>query len=152
MPWAIQDFIPSPLTVEWKNDAQLKQAFAKALNEGKNAFEAACLVFGKETNKALWASTNWINDELVIEEKQKYIEDEEKPVLLNKEQLSLKLLAFADDKVLYNGNEIYAAEAKDRLAALKLYSEIQGYINNKTEINTNFNTKNNFMEIRFVEP
>ena len=157
IPWTAHNFIPLPLIVimDWKNDPDLKKRFAIALAEGNNPFEAGCEVFGKETNKALWASQNWLNDEIVTETKQEYAEIIASPKqnLLDKEQLSLKLLAFADERLEYNGNSVYAAEAKDRLAALKLYSEIQGYINNKTEINNNnFNTKNNFMEIKFVEP
>lgn len=159
-PWAIRDFIVQPQVIvvgindDWKNNIELKRQFAIALAEGNNPFESACIVFGKETNKALWASQNWINDPIVTETKQEYTEiATPKRVLLDKDALSLRLLTFSEEKLTYNGNEIYAAEAKDRLAALKLYAEICGFINNKTEINNNnFNTKNNFMEIKFVEP
>lgn len=151
----IANFIVAPpQATNWKDDAELKQAFGIALAQKfKNPFEAACSIFGKETQKALWASTQWLNDPIVAEAKKNYTDVvTEKVEIPTKEQLSIRLLTFAEEKVLVNGNELYAAEAKDRLAALKLLAELQGYINNKTEINNTINNRPNFMEIRFVEP
>lgn len=139
----------------WKVDVELKKQFAIALANNKDSpFKAGCEVFGKETNKALWASVNWRDDPVVTETKQEYAEVITVPtVLLDKDQLAARLLEFSEETLIFNGETRYAAEAKDRLAALKLFAEIQGFINNKTEINNNNNfTKNNFMEIKFVEP
>lgn len=159
MPWGKPDiFVPIPLilTVKddyWKEDKELKTQFAVALCEGNKPFEAACLVFGKETNKALWASTNWLNDPVVIQAKQEFSKvEDDTPKILDKTELSLRLLSFSEEKVIYNGNEVYAAEAKDRLSALKLYAEIQGFVNNKTEINNTVNNNNRLLEIKLVEP
>lgn len=161
MPFGLEPsvFIVKPFNVtvvvkSWQDDNELKQAFGIELAKNhKNAFIAACEVFGKETQKALFASVNWINDPVVIEAKQNYIgvvASSQK--ILDKTELSLRLLLFSEEKIVYNGNEVYAAEAKDRLSALKLYAEVQGFINNKAEINNTINNAPQFMEIRFVEP
>lgn len=150
----ICNFIVTPPQVtSWKDDEELKQAFGIALAQGfKNSFEAACSIFGKETNKALWASTKWVDDPIVTKAKEEYnavttAED----ILLDKDALSRKLLAFAEDKIFFNGNEVYSAEAKDRLAAYKLYADIRGFISKET-INNTINNSPKFMEIKFVEP
>lgn len=152
----IANFIVTPIQVtSWKDDCELKQAFGIALAQNfKNSFEAACSIFGKETQKALWASTKWLDDPEVIKAKEEYNAVTTAPdILLDKVGLSRKLLAFADEKVIFNGNSVFAAEAKDRLAALKLYAEIQQFIGkNEINNNNNFYQANNRMEIVFVEP
>jgi hypothetical protein len=151
-------FIAQPIVVEaksnWKDDADLKKCFAIALLTEKTPFEAGCKVFGNETNKALFAAANWVNDPIVVEAKQNYTESSEKPQkLLDREELSARLLAFSEDKITFNGNLVYAAEAKDRLAALKLYADIQGFTKPPSvEINNNNKIENNFLKIKFVEP
>lgn len=158
MPFGYAPEVFEPLfvgvVVDWRNDVELKKAFAIALINAANAFDAACKIFNKETNKALFAAANWINDPVVIEAKQNYIEagEQEPEKLLDKEQFCRTLLKFSTEKILYNGNEVYAAEAKDRLKALELYGKAQNFINDKTEINNNNIQQNRFMEIRFVEP
>lgn len=150
----ICNFIVTPPQVtSWKDDEELKQQFGVALaNNFKNSFEAACSIFGKETNKALWASTKWLDDPIVTKAKEEYnaVTTAEEN-LLDKIGLSRKLLAFADEKIIFNGNSVFAAEAKDRLAALKLYADIQGFISKET-INNTINNSPKFMEIKFVEP
>lgn len=155
-PWLTQKvFIALPIVEkDWQNDQDLKAAFGIELaKDHANAFIAACVVFPKETQKALYASTQWLNDPIVIEAKENYneaVKPEEK--ILDKDQLSLKLLAFSEDKIDYNGNLVYSAQAKDRLKALELYAKIRGFINDKAEINNTINNSNRFMEIKFVEP
>lgn len=155
-PWLNQSvFIALPIVEKnWQNDEQLKIAFGIELAKGhSNPFVAACEVFEKETNKALFISTNWINDPIVIEAKNnfnKVTSSQEK--ILDRDELSLKLLTFSEEKINFNGNEVYAAKGADRLRALELYAKIQGLISDKTEINNNINNNNKFMEIRFVEP
>lgn len=159
MPYGLEPsvFVPTPILgflVIWKDDPELKKLFGIELAKNhKNSFEAACIVFPNEANKALWASTNWVNDPIVIEAKENYTGvTGPSTVLLDKAQLAATLLEFSREKINYNGNLVYAAEAKDRLSALKLYAEVQGFINNKTEINNNIHNNNNRMEIVFVEP
>ncbi len=145
--------VTAPQVTSWKDDVELKQSFGIALAQNfKNPFEAALSVFGKETNKALYASTRWLEDEIVLQAKNDYnAVTTTEELLLDKRQLSLKLLAFAEEKIFFNGNEVYAAEAKDRLAALKLYADVQGFISKDT-INNTINNSPKFMEIKFVEP
>lgn len=159
MPYGFEPsvFIPTPIVgflVIWKDDPELKKLFGIELAKNhKNNFEAAVAVFPNEANKALYASTNWVNDPIVIEARENYTEiTTPQTVLLDKGQLAATLLEFSKEKITFNGNEVYAAEAKDRLKALELYAKIQGFINDKTEINNNINNSNKFMEIRFVEP
>lgn len=152
----ICNFIVTPAQVtSWKDDAELKQQYGCALAQSfKNPFEAACSIFDKETQKALFVSVNWINDPEVLKAKEEYNAVTTAPdILLDKVGLSRKLLAFADEKINFNGNSVFAAEAKDRLAALKLYAEIQQFIGkNEINNNNNFYQANNKMEIVFVEP
>lgn len=155
MPFGFPDkFFVQPIVgalIFWQNDAEKKRLFGLELSKNKNAFEAACSVFPEDTSKALWASVHWLADPIVIDAKvnglQKSIALEP---LLDKEALCRKLLSFSDDKVTFNGNEVYSAEAKDRLKALELYAKIQGFID-QPDINNN-NFINNEMVIKFVEP
>jgi hypothetical protein len=154
----ITNFIVTPPQVtnvipSWKDDEELKQAFGIALAQNfKNSFEAACSIFGKETNKALWASTKWLEDPVVIKAKEEYSAiTAVKEELLDKAALSRKLLEFSEERIIFNGENRYAAEAKDRLAALRLYADIQGFIA-KDSISTTINNQPRFMEIKFVEP
>ncbi len=148
----VQPIAQAPVTWKnWQEDEALKEQFGIALEKSGNAFEAGCIVFGKETNKALWVSKNWINDPVVLKTKEDLAEiAQDKKSLLDKSELSLTLLEFSKERVEFNGNVVYAAEAKDRLKALELYAKIQGFINDKPEINNNF-TKNNVLQIEFVE-
>ena len=139
--------------VDWRNDPELKKAFGLALLNASTAFEAACKVFDKETNKALFAAANWVNDPIVLAAKEANTKIDETEKLIDKEQFCLTLLQFSREKITYNGNEIYAAEAKDRLKALELYAKAQGFINEKTtEIHNSNVQQNRFIEIQFVEP
>lgn len=142
-----------PIVVQaYQTDENLKKQFGIELAKSTNPFEAACKVFGEETNKALWASFNWINDAVVVASRDIYLKtlDLDKP-LLDKEQLAAKVLALADEKTLKNGFVIPALEAKDRIAALKLYSEIAGYTG-KVEIDNSKNITLNEMTIKLVKP
>lgn len=156
MPFGFPDtFTAKPLVtapVRWQDDADKKRLFGLELaKNNKNAFECACLIFGKDTSKALWASINWPNDQIVIDARVNGEEKVETPSLLDKTQLCVKLLSFADERVIFNGNSVFAAEAKDRLKALELYAKIQGMID-KVDINNNNNFITNEMKITFVEP
>lgn len=153
MPFGWPDtFTPNPISVSWKQDAEKKRLFGLALAKNpKNAFEAAVMIFPQDSSAALWASTYWLNDETVIAAKAGFSEKiEVADSLLDKSQLCHKLLAFADEKVQVNGNILFAAEAKDRLAALKLFAEIQGFIG-KVDLNQTNNYVNNAMKIVLVE-
>lgn len=156
MPWNFPDvFIAKPLTnstVSWKDDLELRRLFGLALAKARNPFEAGCQVFPEDSSAALFVSINWINDPAVIAAK---VDDSETvgiqaAKLLDKNELAAKLLSFADEKISVNGNILYAAEAKDRLAALKLFAEVQGFIG-KVDLNQTNNYVNNAMKIVLVE-
>lgn len=133
----------------WQDDEARKKLYGIELSKGRNnPFQAACVLF-EDTSQALWASQHWINDPVVIAAKNEHkslnAED-----LLDKDALARKLLNFADERD--HTGKFYISEAKDRLAALKLYAEVQGFIG-KIDINASTNTfTNNVMSIRLVKP
>lgn len=132
-----------PPPIEKQNLDHLKQAFAYKLAAKMEPFDAACAVIS-DVGLALWASQNWLNDPAVLaikEQRLKKIENEK--VLLDKNQLAAKALLIADDT---------AQDAKDRIAALKLYSDIAGYTG-KSEINNSINSNNlKVIKLSFVKP
>jgi len=137
---------------DFADDESLKQAFGIELGKGVSAFDAAMETFNQELPKALWASANWIKDPIVQASKDTYIKTlkkAEKP--LDREELLARILSFHDEKL----NGLPLVEAKVRLDALKLYSEILGYtgkvnIDASTNINNSNTTVNNKMEIVLV--
>lgn len=135
-------------TDDWQNDEELKEAFGVELTRHDKPFQAALAIFS-ETGKALWIAQYWLADPIVLRAKSAH-NAAEKSKLLDKDMLALKLLAFAEEKDL--SQRFYVVEAKDRLAAYKLYAEIQGFIGNKIDINASTNTINNVMQIKFVKP
>lgn len=148
-PWAVA----KPIEAQpYQSDENLKKQFGIELAKTPNAFEAGCNVFGEETNKALWVSHHWLSDPVVQASKDAYAKTlalSSPP--LDKEQLAAKVLALADEKILKNGVAIPTIEAKDRIAAFKLYSEIMGYTG---KIDIDASTKNltlNQMTIKLVK-
>lgn len=137
-------FVVEPLQ---SDDTALKSAFGMELAT-KTPFEAACLVCGKDTSKALFIVQNWLNDPIVIEARDKQKESAASNVtLLDKDQLAAKLLRMAEEKD--RNNTFYLLEGKDRLKALDLYAEIKGYKDKKTDIPPVL--LNNQMVIKLVE-
>lgn len=130
---------------DWQQDEDLKRQFAAQLPLHDDAFNAALAVIG-DTGKALWAAKYWANDPIVLAAKAVQRSEE----FLDKAALSARLLKFAEEKD--PSQRFYVVEAKDRLAAYKLYAEIQGFIGNKIDINASTNTINNLMQIKFVRP
>ena len=137
----------------YRTDENLKKAFGIELAKTSNAFEAACKIFGEETNKALWASFNWLNDPLVVANRDIYL----KTLALNsppldRNQIAAKALAIADEKILKNGVMVPTVEAKDRLAAIRLYTDILGYTG-KVEVDNSTKTfTHNEMTIKLLKP
>ena len=152
-PWTVSAS-PShaPEVQAYQTDENLKKQFGIELAKAANPFEAGCKVFGEETSKALWVSFNWLTDPVVVASRDIYLKTVElsKP-MLDKEQLAAKVLALADEKILKNGVMVPTIEAKDRIAALKLYSDIAGFTG-KVEVDAS--TKNfthNEMVIKLVK-
>lgn len=124
----------------------LKKQFALELTKKANPFEAACAIF-KDTKDALWVSQNWINDDIVLAAKDAYNAPKSEK-LLDKNDLSRKLLAFSEEKDPTGRFHIH--DGKDRLSALKLYAEVQGFIG-KVEVDASTkNFTNNTMKIVLV--
>ena len=121
----------------YRTDPEKKRLYGLALATGAKPFEAALKVFD-DTNKALWVSQNWANDPIVLEAKA--IEPVNNEKLLDKEQLASKFLLIFNEKD--PSGRFYANEAKDRIAALKVYAEICGYIG-KVEIDASNKTYRN---------
>lgn len=96
-----------------------KLAFARAwLLEPADPFKAACGIFGTDTAKALRAATFWINDPLVLDEKDRLLDEEGEDAFLPSKTDALQAI-WELSKV---------GEHKDRILALKLYAEVRGYM------------------------
>lgn len=130
----------------WADDEVKKKLFGTELANHDKAFDAACAVFEKTTD-ALWAANNWLFDPIVLAAKNG-VQVTANLNLLDKEALAHKLLKFADEKD--RTGQFYISDAKDRLAALRLYAEIQGYIG-KVDLHST-NNFINAMTIKFVKP
>lgn len=142
--WGLPSTPQAPYKPSWYQDEAKKRAFGTQLAKGHKPLDAALIALGDDLQGSLWAVQNWLRDAIVLETKENV---ENSVNLLDKDQLSVKLLKFADEKI--NGQ--FAHEAKDRLAALKLYGEIQGMMP-KNGIDLSKNTfVNNEMKITFVE-
>jgi hypothetical protein len=148
-PWQTSPTVAAPRP-SYQDDEGLKQQFGIELAKASNPFEAACKIF-VDTSQALWASTYWLADPLVIASRDIYLKTVElNQPPLDRNQLLAKVLALADENILINGVLRPTIEAKDRVAALKLYSEIQGYTG-KVEIdNSVTNNTLNEMTIKLV--
>ena len=158
-PWTIGAIQQAPQasaqpTLEaYQTDEALKKRYGIELAKSSNPFEAACKLFSEEeTNKALWISFHWLVDPVVVASRDIYLKTLElNTPPLDRNQLAAKVLALADEKILKNGVYVPTIEAKDRVAALKLYSEIQGFTG-KVEIdNSVTNNTHNEMTIKLVK-
>lgn len=155
-PWALTaKEAPEPTSQpSYQLDEALKKRYGIELAKANNPFEAACRIFNADdTQKALWISIHWIADPIVAESRDAYLKEAaEKAKPLDREQLAAKVLALSEEKILKNGVYIPTIEAKDRIAALKLYSDILGYTG-KVEIdNSVTNNTLNEMTIKLVKP
>lgn len=132
------------------NAAEKKKSFGVELGKGVQPFQAACNICGQDTQQALWIAANWLNDPEVIANKDLYLKGVQSSAsLLDKEQLAARLLAMAEERNA--SGSFYILDGKDRLSALKLYAEVQGFVGKDKELgNTNF--IHNQISVKFVEP
>jgi len=144
-------YAPAP---SWQSDENLKKQFGIELAKSLTSFDAACKLAGEDTSKALWMNVNWLSDPIVIASRDAYIKTLElSSPPLDRDQLAAKVLALADEKIVSpkTGQPIPSIEAKDRIAAFKLYSEIMGYTG-KVEIDASTkNVTHNEMIIKLVK-
>lgn len=134
-----------PPKPDWHDDEAKKRLFGTRLGKGDKPLDAALLVFDNRMPDALWCVGNWQRDRIVLETRES-VENEIN--LLDKDQLSAKLLRFADEK---SQGGIPLHESKDRLAAYKLYAEIQGMMPKNGIDLSNKTFVNNAMTITLVE-
>ena len=141
-PWSLQPAQqpPNPILEAYQTDELLKKKYGIELAKAVNPFEAACKLFNEaDTHKALWISFHWIGDPVVAASRDVYLKIVELSApVLDRQQIAAKALAIADEKVLKNGVMVPTVEAKDRLAAIRLYSDIIGYTG-KVEIDNSVN-------------
>lgn len=135
---------------EYQNDENLKKLYGVELAKSKNPYEAAKIVLG-ENDRAVWASFNWLSDPVVLASRDIYLKTLEVAVPpLDREQLAAKVLSLAEgEKIKIDGIDRATVEAKDRIAAFKLYSEILGYTG-KVEIDNSTKTFNQNNELKIV--
>lgn len=147
-PWANVVGAATPEVQPYQIDEKLKQAFGIELAKATNAFEAGCKVFGDDTSKALWASCNWLADPVAVSARDIYLKNMElAQAPLDREQLAAKVLKMAEgEHIERNGVKVPTIEAKDRIAAFKLYSDILGYTG-KVEIDNSTNNNLNVKEM-----
>lgn len=143
-PW-IKSVIADTAVASWRDDPDRKRRFAQALQTSPTPFDAALAVFGADTGAALWASVHWLGDPLVQSVKEDVKATKK---ILDKDSLCHKLLNISEEK---SPQGYYIIEPKDRIACLKLYAEIQGYIG-KVEAATFNNFANNNLKVVFVKP
>lgn len=140
---------PWPMSnVAYRNDPEKKKLFGIELAKGLKPFEAGLKVFGEDTGAALWVSQNWTNDPIVLEAQSEQVVKLPSK-LLDKDQLAIKVLQFADERD--QSGRFYINEDRVRLASFELYAKIQGFIG-KTEVTNNNSFTNNVMKIELVAP
>ncbi len=144
-PWVAQSVVADVDTPSWRDDPTKKRLFAQELPKHATPFDAALVVFGRDTAAALWASVHWMADPIVLAAKQDVALNKK---ILDKDALCHKLLNISEEK---SPQGYYLIEPKDRIACIKLYAEIQGYIG-KAEVATFNNFANNNLKVVFVKP
>lgn len=134
---------------DFADDEQLKRLFGIELaKDHPNPFAAASIIL-ENASHALWAANNWISDPIVVATRDAYkAEAETKSLLLDKEALAAKLLKFEAEKNPKNP-AFPLHDSKDRIAVLKLYAEVMGFIG-KFDLSTTNNFSHNEMQIKFV--
>lgn len=127
---------------------EVKTAFGKAINTHKTPFEAACSIWW-DTPTALWAAKFLVNDP-VVQAAKVAGNTSENLKILDRQQLAAKLLDYADE--FDPSGRFRTVEHKDRLAYLRLYAELQGFVG-KVEFNPTINNNTtNVRKIVFVKP
>lgn len=135
---------------EAANDDANKKLFGIELAKCNEAFEAASSLF-KDLPTVLWVSRHWATDPVCLASRDLYLKTIALDVpTLDKTQLAAKVLKFAEEKDTQTNR--YLVEAKDRLGALRLYSDIMGYTG-KIDIDASTkNITNKAMTVVFVSP
>lgn len=132
------------------NEDEKKKSFGIELAKGIQPFQAACNVCGQDTQSALWVANNWLNDPIVIANKDIYLKGVKSAAsLLDSEQLAARLLEMAEER--NQSGTFYILDGKDRIKVLELYAKVRGFTDKDNNTSTN-NFIHNSMTIKFVEP
>jgi hypothetical protein len=149
--WSVKQSAPNKPDFDESDNNKIR--YGQELAKGRTAFEAATAIFGIGQGVSVWVSENWPTDHVVLAAKSAAIQSSVDEIkILDKDQLCAKVLTFVDEKYTSDGVTRYTNEGKDRLAALKLYADLQGFIPKEPAINLNNNINNNALEIVFVKP
>jgi hypothetical protein len=146
IPWQVE-------APAYQSNPKLKNLYGIELAKNDNPLDAAIRIFPDDDAKAMWISDHWVNDPITIAAKDAYLKSLEQVPPLDRTQLAAKVLAISEERVLNSfGRMVHTAEPKDRIAALKLYSDILGYTG-KVEIDNSVkNITNNELTIKLVKP
>lgn len=121
--------------VAWPTDeTALKDTFAELLlRTPSDAFRVACQIFGSDTMRALKASTEWPVDLYVLQKQADLLAEQGDDAFLpTKAELARRIYTVGET----------AGDAKDKLAAYKLYAEVRGFIQKAENVN-NIQVNNN---------
>lgn len=143
----------TPIPPSWHQDEEKKRLFGVELAKNNNGFEAALVVFNDNANDALWASAYWIGDPLVLATKDLYLKNiAVQSKLLDKETFAARLLTMAEEK--HPVSQLYYMDAKDRLKAMELYGDTQGFFaKDQPQLQINNNIVNdNSLTVKYIRP
>lgn len=153
MEWKLPDSLDfnQPLAERLKpaieNEAEKKIKFGIELGKGIQSFQAACNVCGDNTSEALYICQNWINDPIVLENKQRSVDSSQEE--LDAEAYAALLLTMAKEKNA--SNTFYILEGKDRIKCLELYGQAKNFLGkNAIPVNNNITFKT--INVKFVKP
>lgn len=122
----------------------LKERFAELSLRESDAFKVALVLFPNDTGRALRIANEWPNDPQVQTLRASFVDAEEDgetaflPTKADAARLAWNIARDADKMT------------EDRLKALKLYSEIRGFIE-KPQVTVNNNTQNVAMRVLVVK-
>lgn len=121
--------------IAWPTDeTALKDKFAELLLRTPNdAFNVAVQVFGSDTMRALQISQEWPLDFYVMQKQADLLAEQGDDAFLpSKAELARRIYTVGDT----------STDAKDKLAAYKLYAEVRGFIQKAENVN-NIQVNNN---------
>lgn len=119
--------MPTP----WEHELALKKLFAiavlrKPLRKPQDSYEIGTAIFGGDTVNAMRAGSAWPTDPDVMRIKAELLNEHGADFFLpTKEEIARMLLDIAEEK--YDNGHL-KHDAKEREKLLRLYSELQGFI------------------------
>ena len=119
-----------------RSESELKTAFAEEwIKYPTDPFKAACVVFGSDTGKALYAASHWVYDAQVIADKERISADYNALEYMPSKALLAK--AIWDLATGQDGR----IDADNKIKAFKLYGEVMNFIEKPVAVSID-NSKN----------